>query len=332
MTACPLCGSANARVIWTCTADEAAQQWAIAEQEPARHAELSAEIASLWHGDSAASRECVECGFGFADPFVAGSPRFYTLAFGPSGYPRDKWEFRRTRQALAEHDCRTWDVLEIGAGGGFFLDSLDDLGIPPEHRYGSEYNATSIAAMRKKGYRIEPLEIEQLASLGKTFDAIFMFQVLEHRDRIDVVFETIRSLLKEGGLLFVAVPNSERTRFNEKNGSLLDLPPNHIGQWTVGNFEQAAKRFGYKLLAVETEPFDAVRFVKQDMIFSFMRKAQQRGTVANYLYPRRKKAVGRAAVAAAVGVNALRRAPFWIRKRKEVSNIGENIWAQMQRI
>jgi 2-polyprenyl-3-methyl-5-hydroxy-6-metoxy-1,4-benzoquinol methylase len=332
MTACPLCGSANARVIWTCTADEAAQQWVIAEQEPARHAELAAEISDLWHGDSAASRECADCGFGFSDPFVAGSPRFYTLAFGPSGYPRDKWEFRRTREALAEHDCRTWDVLEIGAGGGFFLDSLGALGIPPAQRFGSEYNEASIAAMRKKGYRIEPLEIGQLASLGKTFDAIFMFQVLEHRDRIDHVFETIHALLKEGGFLFVAVPNALRIRFNEKNGSLLDLPPNHIGQWTVGNFRHAAKRFGYQLVAVETEPFDAMRFVKQDTIFSFMRKAQRRGTIANYLYPVRKRKVGRAAVAAALGVNALSRAPFWIRKGKEVSNIGENIWAQMQRI
>jgi 2-polyprenyl-3-methyl-5-hydroxy-6-metoxy-1,4-benzoquinol methylase len=330
-TACPLCGSRDARTLRSYSADEAAQHFALAEQEPARHAELSAVIAQLWGAQRAASRECSACGLGFADPFVAGNGEFYTLAFGASGYPKDKWEFRKTLVELARHDCRGWNVLEIGAGGGYFLDLLAKVGIPANQRFGSEYNQVTLARMHAKGYQVKPLEIDELASFGKAFDAICMFQVLEHRDRIEDTFRTIHSLLREGGHLFLAVPNAERIRFNEANGSLFDMPPNHISQWSIENFRLAAERFGYRLVEAQVEPSDAKSFVRQDMIFSFMRKAQQRGTLANRIYPRRKSPIGRAAVAAAVGLNAVTRVPLWVRRRRELTTMGDSIWVHMQR-
>jgi hypothetical protein len=35
--------------------------------------------------------------------------------------------------------------------------------------------------------------------------------------------------------------------FNEKNKSLLDLPPNHIGRYNSQSIEQLAQRFGWTL-------------------------------------------------------------------------------------
>jgi len=330
-TACPLCDSTDARVNWTCTAGEAAQQWASGEQEPARHAELTAIIADLWGQDRVASRQCNACDFGFADPFVAGDHRFYTAAFGAAGYPEDKWEFRRTVQALRAYDCSDWQVLDIGAGEGFFLEKLGPLGITPDRCHGTEYNDVTIERMRRRGYDIQPYDIGELQKFGTPFDAVFMFQVLEHRDRIDSVFHAIHAALKERGKLFIAVPNAARIYFNEANGSLLDMPPNHISRWSPAHFAAAAKRYGFRVIDNEIQPFEQAKFVKQDLIFSFMRRAQKAGTVANYLYPKRKNPLGRAAVAAAVGVNALARVPVWLAKQRELRSLGENVWVQLEK-
>jgi SAM-dependent methyltransferase len=327
-----LCEREDARVVWSCTASEAAQQWAVAEHEPERHAELTSVISDLWNGEVAANRECNACGFGFADPFVAGDHRFYSLAFGESGYPKDKWEFQQTLETLSQFDIKAWEVLEIGAGGGFFLDKLAGAGIPPRQCFGTEYNDASVAKMRGKGFDIRTLEVGQIASIGKGFDAVFMFQVLEHRDRLGLVFDSIHSVMKERGHLFIAVPNSARIRFNEANGSLLDTPPNHISRWTPENFRLAAEKFGFRLVSTAIQPFDAAHFMKQDLLFSFMRRAQMPGTIANYLYPRRKHPVARAAAAAAIGANALSRVPIWLRKRAEIAQLGANIWAHLERL
>ena len=328
---CPICESSNITVRWTCSADEAAQQWAIAEQEPARHAELAAVIADLGGREEASSCQCNICQFGFADPFVAGDHRFYTLAYGASGYPRDKWEFRRTLQALGRYDCSSWDVLEIGAGEGFFLDKLHKVGIAPNRCHGTEYNDVTIARMRSRGYDIQPYDIKELDKFESSFDAAFMFQVLEHRDQLEAVFRGISAVLKDGGQLFIAVPYSARIYFFEANGSLLDMPPNHISRWIPENFATLATRFGYNVVNGEVEPFNAVRFVKQDLILSFMRKAQKPGTVANFLYPKRKNPLARAAVAAAVGANALSRLPIWFTNRAQLPALGENIWVQLEK-
>jgi 2-polyprenyl-3-methyl-5-hydroxy-6-metoxy-1,4-benzoquinol methylase len=327
---CPVCSSKQSRVVYRYSADQAAQFWIMAEQEPERHKQLSAEISSIWQPDEVAVHQCDDCDFRFADPFVAGSSRFYELAFGKSGYRREKWDFRQTIAILSRLDCRGWDILEIGAGGGFFLDQLSKLGISKERCFATEYNAATISEMRDKGYQAVELEIEELKSLGKKFDAIFMFQVLEHSDRIDSKFETLHDLLKEGGNLFITVPNSQRVRFNEMVGSLPDMPPNHISQWSPGNIEKICERFGFRLVQLEIEPFSLFGFVKRDSVRSYMFRAQQPGTIANFLYPRRKNPIGRALVGATVCLYALKRIPVWIRSRSQFAGLGSSIWARME--
>ena len=332
MTAtCPICESSDLRAVRTFTAAEAAQHFVTAEQDLSRHERLAAVIASLWRQDEATSRQCNGCQFGFIDPFVAGDGQFYQLAFGESGYSNDKWEFQRTLRALSGLDCRNWTVLEIGAGGGFFLDQLGSLGIPAQRRFATEYNETAARTMAAKGYTVDALEIEELDRFGETFDAIFMFQVLEHRDRLDAVFAKLRDLLKPGGQLFVAVPNGAAIRFNEDHGSLIDAPPNHVSQWRPEHFRIAAERFGFTLVAAEIEPFRMTEFVKRDVVYAFMRKAQERAPVAGYLYARRKRKIGRAAIAVAIAANAITRLPLWIGKRKELERLGPHLWVQMAR-
>ena len=45
-----------------------------------------------------------------------------------------------------------------------------------------------------------------------------------------------KNLLSKNGEILIAVPNEEIIKFNELNGALLDMPPNHIGRWSKKTF------------------------------------------------------------------------------------------------
>lgn len=57
------------------------------------------------------------------------------------------------------------------------------------------------------------------------------FQTLEHIFEVGSFFEALRRLLKTGGRLIVAVPNSEPylERFNKY--ATFNTPPHHVGLW-----------------------------------------------------------------------------------------------------
>jgi hypothetical protein len=98
---CPVCSSESAQTINSFSAREAAQHFVLREASPKRNSELTSYITTLWGGDDCAVRQCNECGFGFADPYIAGDVTFYNLAFDRKSYPGDKWEFRRTLRELS---------------------------------------------------------------------------------------------------------------------------------------------------------------------------------------------------------------------------------------
>lgn len=329
-TTCPLCASTATHVVHRFSPAEAAQHFVIAEHEPQRHGALADEIARLWNGGDGENRLCDACGFGFAEPFVAGSPRFYELAFGASGYLRDKWEFRRTIEALVDFDFAGGSVLEIGAGYGYFLDRFDADKVPPARRHALEYNAAACRILSDKGYETETADLADLRARGRRYRAVFMFQVLEHRDKIDETFGAIRGLLDDDGRAYFAVPNVDRVRFNEANDSLHDMPPNHIGRWTEESFRRVAARHGFAVTAVAKEPFDARDFVRMDLIYSFMRRAQQPGTLANRLYPRRKQPLARLAVAMAIAAGAVSRLPLWLRTWRKTPALGTSLWVELR--
>ena len=89
--------------------------------------------------------------------------------------------------------------------------------------------------------------------------------------------EVVR-ILRDDGLLFIAVPNPKCITFNEQNGSLLDTPPNHIGRWSPAAFQILGARHRLRFDRHEIEPFSLGAFMKQDVVFSYLRRSQQAGT------------------------------------------------------
>lgn len=330
MEACPVCEQSDSSVLFEITSQEAAQHFVPREGEPGRHAELALSIERLWLGTKACVRECRECGFGFVSPHVAGDENFYRLAFGQSGYPRNRWEFRKTANAIRSLSLNGGQCLEIGAGNGHFLSRVSPSIFDAKAVTAIEYNEHSRRTLMEAGYSVRADTIDALASEERKYDAIFMFQVLEHMDKPRHVFAVLKRILRPGGHIFIAVPNSARTKFQERSGSLLDMPPNHIGRWTLPAFDRIAKANSFSVVEWEIEDYRPFEAIKTDMVFSYMRRAQKPGSLPNKFYHQRKESIGRMLNVAVLGAFSVSRIPTWLKAFRRRDELGASLWIHLK--
>jgi predicted SAM-dependent methyltransferase len=155
-----------------------------------------------------------------------------------------------------------------------------------------------------------------------------MFQVLEHMDGLDALFTKLHWLMKEGGSLFISVPNPLRTQFNELNGALLDMPPNHVGRWNKRCFEEMAAKTGFHVESYETEALNAVSMAKQFMQYRFLRKSQNGKSVANRITKIKNRRLRRPLQALGAGVELITGSRMLLRFDK---TLGASLFVQLRK-
>jgi 2-polyprenyl-3-methyl-5-hydroxy-6-metoxy-1,4-benzoquinol methylase len=96
-------------------------------------------------------------------------------------------------------------ILDIGTGTGHFVRHAGGKGW---ETLALELNVESVESLRNEGIEVivKPLELADLSS--GTFDAISMWEVLEHLAEPKTALAEARRLLKDDGVLLILVPNS----------------------------------------------------------------------------------------------------------------------------
>ena len=330
--ACPACHAERAERLYRVSATQAAQHYVLRESDPDRHRALRDHVASLWGGEACDVLRCRACGFGFADPYQAGDARFYALAYERTGYPTDKWEYRRTLEAMDRADLpEGFALLEIGAGDGAFLSRVAPARTRPGRMLATEFSDYGREAIEALGVRCLARDVRDLGRDAQApFDVICLFQVLEHLDGLDALFAHLGELAAPGGHLFVAVPNADRIAFNETHGSLLDMPPNHVGRWTRAAFDAIAARHAWRLEAHEVEPQHALADVRQLVTYRYMRRRQDAGSVANRVERIRSAALRRGLQAVTAAAYGLAAAPAALALARG-DGLGDSQWVHLRR-
>jgi SAM-dependent methyltransferase len=324
---CPVCTSEEGHRLYTVTSEEAAQHFVLREGNAERHKQLVNCIERLWNRATCSVWRCALCQFAYADPYVAGDAEFYDLAHERWAYPSEKWEYKRTIAALEARNFHGKRVLEIGAGFGLFLDKIADTRVPRSGVTTLEFDSQCVKILRGKGYEAVQGDLRS-ADLVPGFDAIFLFQVVEHMDDLQSLFSRLAELVASGGRIYIGVPNGKGVDFQEASGSLLDMPPNHIGRWSCDAFEVMAATSGLELSRIEIQPFSLSTFVKTDLICAYMRKTQKSGTVWNWSRAKRYTRGGKLLGAAFALISAPSRVPVWYRAATG-SNLGGAIWVEL---
>lgn len=330
---CPCCGSVHSTLHLRITAQDAASHFISPDEDRKRNSELTEHISQLWGGEISELRDCSNCEYGFSWPFIAGDKDFYELAYPRVSYPRMKWEFQRTCKELQESakldpDAR---VLELGAGDGFFLDLICPKFLPQGQAVATEYNGSARERLSSKGYITLNGDDYTTMERSAPFDSMFFFQVLEHMDNVVSLFDWAERNLKPGGHLFIGVPNKNRSRFYEIEGSLRDCPPNHVGSFTKKTFQTLATKTGFKTVAVETEPFSLKQFAKSDLYFSHRRRSQQAGSVAGSVRSLKNPRLRRTLILSDALLALPLRLPVWARASVTTVGLGGSTWAHLQK-
>lgn len=254
---CPLCGATALKP----TEDSFDLAEVLGRWEAEAGVRLSAAVWSEYT-QPAAPRvtlyRCAECGFAVFEPVLAGTQEFYACVTTSDGscYTADKWEFRQAIKDLRRHGCCR--VLDIGSGSGYFLDLLRQ-SLPRVEPVGFEFNREMARLVGGKGHKIYGGEspVELLSEEGFVpFDAVCIFQVLEHVTEPVALVEAARRLLKPEGLLVVAVPDNEGP-VRHFSKALTELPPHHLSRWRASTFRAGLPRLGFEVVRIAYEPLPA---------------------------------------------------------------------------
>lgn len=200
---------------------------------------------------------CSVCWFAYFEPGFPGSTDFYKCITTVDGscYTAQKWEFQQAIKDIGKHGCQR--VLDIGSGSGFFLDMLSEER-PQVDCVGFEFNQDMIQLIKAKGHKMRYGQSPDvlLPEMRGSFDAVCIFQVLEHAADPVALIEITRQLLRPGGLLIIAVPdNAGPVKYF--SDALTELPPHHLSRWRSVTFKRGLPRFGFKVLSVLHEPLPA---------------------------------------------------------------------------
>lgn len=169
----------------------------------------------LWKHNTPVVR-CTSCGLLYANPRWKGE-----FLFGR--YTEDYWELygdklqgrlgnteadqERTAYYLwtIEHAFSTGNLLDVGCATGEFLSAARAKGWQV---YGVETSpASAEAARRLTGGQIHAGTLDTAPFEEGTFDAVTMFDVIEHLQSPRAYIERISRLLRPGGVLAISTPN-----------------------------------------------------------------------------------------------------------------------------
>lgn len=325
---CPVCHSPDGRILWTVNSREAAQHFVRQEADGPRFEQLAEHIESLWQRDTCEVVRCDACGFCFSHPYVAGDEHFYSLGCDRGNYPAWRWEYQLTYDVLDRQDRSDRTLLEIGAGDGAFVNRISAELIRPDHILCTEFSASGRASIQQHGIECisENFIDWAIEDRREHYDIICMFQVLEHMDQLDLLFEKLKLISTRGADVFIAVPNPKTIQFSELNGGLLDMPPNHIGRWNRKCFESIGGRWGFSIEGHAIEDEHVLSIAKTFLTYRFLRESQQHASLANRIRTMKNRSWRRAMQVLGVAINSITALPSLCRIR---SDLGMSQWVHL---
>lgn len=154
-----------------------------------------------------------------------------------------------SKQKLVEKysKMRKGEMLEVGAGTGFFAKKMIDAG----------WNVTGVEPdehARKNALALNNVELKESAELfkfpEKKFDAITLWHVLEHVHDMHAYMEAFKKLMKDDGRLFIALPNyiSYDAHAYAAAWAAYDVP-RHLWHFSPKSFDTLARHHGFEIIA-----------------------------------------------------------------------------------
>jgi SAM-dependent methyltransferase len=166
-------------------------------------------------------------------------------------------------------------MIELGCGEGFSTERIRKFLPKGVDFYASEYVPALVpkAQKRNPGVKIVQESVYELKHKDKTFDVVFLLEVLEHLDYPDKALLEIKRVLKDDGVLILGVPREPLWRFlNMLRGKYLGDFGNttgHLNHWSTYTLTKYIEKYFGQVISKRTPvPWTIVAARKRDIILS----------------------------------------------------------------
>lgn len=145
-------------------------------------------------------------------------------------------------------------LLDIGSGTGYFLNAIS------KNKWDVKGIEKSEEA-RKLSRDKFGLDIQDSDSLfeipSNSLDVITLWHVLEHIEKLNPTMENLHRILKDKGILFVALPNANSydAAHYKQNWAAYDVP-RHLWHFSPNSFSEFAKKHNFKVHKMNRMNFD----------------------------------------------------------------------------
>jgi len=144
--------------------------------------------------------------------------------------------------------------LDVGCSTGFVVEAARERGW---HATGIDLNPSAIEFGRQRGLDLRPTALEDEDFDAESFDAVSLFDVLEHLLNPRATLDLAIRLLKPGGILFLYVPNYDSaSRLLMGVNAHFIWPTHHLNYYTPSTLSALMRRAGLEVAMVMTEGLD----------------------------------------------------------------------------
>jgi len=147
---------------------------------------------------------------------------------------------------------RGWQIGDIGAGFGLFLEELRKLW-PASNYVAIEPSMDQAKICEKLSVQVECCTCEELKGYDGCFELLTAFELLEHLFEPALFLEKTCTLLKPGGYLFLTTLNGEGfdiLTLREMSKSV--SPPHHLNFFNPVSLELLLKKTGFDIIDIST--------------------------------------------------------------------------------
>lgn len=162
----------------------------------------------------------------------------------------------KTRLVLKYFRDQPGTLLDVGCGTGYFLDSMRK----KEWVVTGIEKSESTRNFAKQKFGLNTQDSEYLHTISnKAKNVITLWHVLEHIEKLNETMGTFYRILKDDGILVLALPNksSVDARYYKDNWAAYDVP-RHLWHFSPENLKLLAEKHNFELIAEKTMLFDPV--------------------------------------------------------------------------
>jgi 2-polyprenyl-3-methyl-5-hydroxy-6-metoxy-1,4-benzoquinol methylase len=149
--------------------------------------------------------------------------------------------------------------LDVGCSTGFVVEAARDAGWDA---VGIDLNPSAVEFGRDRGLDLQTVALENGGFDDASFDAVSLFDVLEH---LIAPAETLRAcarLLRPGGIVFMYVPNYDSaSRLLMGKDAHFIWPTHHLNYYTPSTVQDLLAREGLDTAYLATEGLDVVDYL-----------------------------------------------------------------------